>query len=196
MHPESIFHANIRLNKAEKALIDLQKANNKEDAEFAWIDYLVATGSIFSKLENGSKKSETGKSWFEDRKRERKTDPLLRYLHEARNSDQHGIVSISGVSTINSGILKFNERVPIKISRQDSITGAPYGDEMDAVFAGPTLKPITIHLKRDNQKCEPPTQHFGVDIQYHEFIDSLAATALPYFRRIVKEAECLSTKPN
>jgi hypothetical protein len=55
MDPAAVDQAKVRLQKAEKALQELQVATNYDEAESAWIDFLVAASTIYSKLQQGAK---------------------------------------------------------------------------------------------------------------------------------------------
>ena len=57
--------------------------------------FLQNTHSLFSKLENGSKSNSKSNSWYTNIRRLRKIDPLLVYLKQARNVDEHCIQNIS-----------------------------------------------------------------------------------------------------
>src|SRR5690606_27755019 len=91
MDPQAVEQAKIRLKKAETAIARLKSADSFEQAEDAWTDFLSATSTIYSKLEQGAKVNGKSSAWFGRKKKERKDDPLLRYLHYARNSDEHGV---------------------------------------------------------------------------------------------------------
>jgi hypothetical protein len=164
----AVEQAKARLAKAERALIAFRSATKIEDAEEAWSDFLIAASTIYSKLEQGSKASPSSQGWFGRKKKERKDDPLLRYLHFARNSDEHGIERVVTTSKDNFAIggrkLGFNERVPVTVQLADPVTRQPIGEKRDAVLAGPTLKPVRANDRRFGDFCDPPTTHMGQHI--------------------------------
>ena len=115
MDPNAVEQAQVRLRKAEKALEALKEADGYEAAEDAWTDFLLAASTIYTKLEQGSKSNNRSSGWFSRKKKERKDDPLLKYLHRARNSDEHGIERIderggNKHDLMTGEKLKFNER--------------------------------------------------------------------------------------
>ena len=191
----AVAQSKARLLKAEKSLEALKMATKIEDAEEAWTDFLLAASTIYAKLEQGSKGHAKSQAWFGHKKKERKEDPLLRYLHFARNSDEHGIERVSATTGENNNLLeggrklRFNERFPVKLTRIDEKTRQPIGETTDAVLAGPTLKPVRVYDRRFDDFCEPPTTHRGRPITYSDFLDGIAATALGYLRELVGEAE-------
>jgi len=196
MNSEAVSHARARLNKAESALLAFRNAEKLGQAEEAWSDFLIAASTIYSKLERGAKGFPKSEPWFGRRKKERKDDPLLRYLHFARNSDEHGIERVAATTNNNRDMLgrqmKFNERVPLKAQLCNSVHNEPEGPYFDVILAGPTLKPVRANDRRFGDYCDPPETHFGKEIQFHGFVDYLAEAALPYLRAMVDEAEKLS----
>lgn len=190
----AIEQAKARLSKAERALEALRAAARIEEAEEAWTDFLLAASTIYAKLEQGAKGYGKSQGWFGRKKKERKDDPLLRYLHFARNSDEHGIERVAATTKDNTWQgrkLKFNERIPVKAALEDRTTGKPE-KWLDAVVAGPTLRPIRVHDRRYGDHCDPPKTHMGKEISYHGFLDGLATVAIGYLRGLVAEAESLS----
>jgi hypothetical protein len=50
---------------------------------------------VFTKLEQGAKSHPKSQPWSGPVKHQRRTDALLQYIHQARNSDEHGIQRIT-----------------------------------------------------------------------------------------------------
>lgn len=194
MNPAAVSQARQRLEKAERALTNLKAATNFKEAEEAWTDFLLAASAIYSKLEQGSKGYPQSEPWFGRKKTERRNDPLLSYIHHARNSDEHGIERIVGMTPPNrDGLgrqLKFNERVPIKFKCHDPKTGEQTA-EGEGVFAGPTIKPIRVYDRRFGDYFDPPLTHMGENIDYFDFVDGIAAAAFKYLTSLVSDAESL-----
>ena len=196
MRAAAIDQAKSRLKQAEDALVALKAAKAVEDAEAAWTDYLVAAGTIYSKLEQGAKGSGTCEGWFGKKKKARKDDQLLRYLHFARNSNEHGIERVVTTSAANhhrGRPLAFNERIPVRIYPVDQATMAPLiGQSAEGVMAGPTLGPIRAHDRRYNDYCDPPTEHLSQPINFGgNFCYEVGALGIEYLRGLIGEAEKL-----
>ena len=195
MVPAAIDQAKQRLSKAEKSLNELLGSTDFRQAESAWVDFLISTSSIYSKLEQGAKGYPKSEPWFGRKKNERRSDPLLSYLHHARNSSEHGIALTVGETPPNmDGLgrsLKFNERTELfKFQAHDPQTGELKA-EGEALFAGPTLKPVRVTDVRFGDVFEPPRSHLGKDIPFCDFADGLARQALIYFSSLIAEAETL-----
>jgi hypothetical protein len=197
MDIHAVKQAKLRLIKAEKALAIMQAAKTLDDTEEAWTDFLIAAATIYSKLEQGSKQNPISKGWYERKKGERRKDPLLRYLHFARNSNEHGIervVESTGENrdALTGRKLEVNERVPTTVQQVDPITGQTFGPISKAVMAGPSLRPMRAHDRRFNDYCDPPETHLGQPLEFMDFADVLAEAAMPYLRKLVGDAEALT----
>ena len=191
MNPTAIEQAKSRLQKAEKALSDLKAAEYFDDAEGAWSDFLLAASGIYSKLEQGAKGYAKSDPWFGAEKSLRKKDPLLRYIHFARNADEHGIERVTDRSLDNLN-LKFNERRHMKMQSVDQITHKPVGDEIDCVIAGPTIKLVRVNDRRFGDFADPPETHLGQTVPFGaSFPDSIGNVALGYLRSMIERAEAL-----
>jgi hypothetical protein len=198
MDKQAVEHANGRLRKAEKALEALKNADSYETAEEAWSDFLLAASTIYSKLEQGSKSKGTSAGWFGRKKKERKDDPVLRYLHHARNSDEHGIERVAergGNAKDPFGKkLKFNERREYVIgTSRDPKTGEITVHNMKAYLYGPSLQMIRVHDRRFGDHCDPPTQHLGhpIDLDDNSLV-GVATLGLAYLKTLMVEAETLT----
>jgi hypothetical protein len=103
LDPTAIRRAKLRLRKAQTAFDDMRHnfyphGSSNEEAKsrllIAWYDFLLASNGVYEQLEKAAKSSPQNRQWFGAKKRERKNDELLCYMHQARNADKHGIVDI------------------------------------------------------------------------------------------------------
>ncbi|MGB8737108.1 MAG: hypothetical protein WCD20_13485, partial [Rhodomicrobium sp.] len=181
MNPSAVEQAKLRLIKAQKALAAFRASTTFQEAEEAWTDFLVAASAIYSKLEQGVKGHSKSEPWYGRKKNERKKDRLLKYLHHARNSNEHGIERVVGTTPPNFDLLgrplKFNERHSLMIDILDGVTKLPIGGKREAVLAGPTLKPIRAYDRKYGDYFDPPKTHLGKEIKCPDFVDSLGEVA-------------------
>jgi hypothetical protein len=198
MDPQAVEQAKARLRKAEKALEALTIADGYESAEEAWSDFLLAASTIYSKLEQGAKSKGTSEAWFGRKKKERKDDPVLRYLHHARNSDEHGIERVAArggnpVDLTTGEKLKFNDRRKKIITEVlDPKTGERRTLNMEAYLYGPSLQMMRVYDRRFNDYCDPPKSHFGKQIALDDnSLVGIAGLGLSYLKGLVAEAEGL-----
>lgn len=92
MRQEAVQQARRAYDRAAQGLQRLRDAQNFEAFEEAWSDFLQASSRVYDKLQAGTTRPRSY-AWFGAKLKERKQDPLLRYIHHARNVDQHGLTA-------------------------------------------------------------------------------------------------------
>jgi hypothetical protein len=124
MDSRALAAARTRLARAKNAVAGLDKATTVEEMHSGWWAFLLAADGIYSKLEQGAKGTSKSEPWFGKVKHLRKTDPLLLYIHQARNSDEHGIEDSSftavGTTSIHPDVTITegpNNTVNIKVAK-------------------------------------------------------------------------------
>lgn len=192
MKQAAIAHANARLAKARRALSEMNEAKSLDDAALAWSDFLIAASGVYSKLEQGAKGGGKSEGWFGRKKHERKADPLLQYVHQARNADEHGIEPITkaepaGFSIGGRGSYRldgsYGSEAGLRITHID---GPP-----PIVLIGRKLRLTTVRDSRHGDTFDPPTAHLGVAIADPSPI-GVAILALSYLEGLLTEAAQLA----
>lgn len=87
---EALRQAWDRFAAAKSAERRMREAKSLNDAESAWIDFLMSAHTVYSKLKIGVRGT-SNEGWWSQKVQERASDPLLSYLHHARNADEHGV---------------------------------------------------------------------------------------------------------
>ena len=77
--------------------------------EEAWSNFLTMANRAYTKLEQGAKDNGKHRAWFGRQKHERRQDPSLRYIKNARDADEHGLERITERASGGIGI-KFSSR--------------------------------------------------------------------------------------
>lgn len=95
MESEAYRHAVAAKTRAERALERLRLATNLEEAEEAWDHFLHSASRVHEKLRAGANDHGKTWAWFKLKLDERATDPLLVYMHHARNSDHHRFENVT-----------------------------------------------------------------------------------------------------
>jgi hypothetical protein len=195
MDAQAVEQAKGRFQRADKAFDALRTATNYDEAEDAWSDFLLAASTIYTKLEQGSKAKGSSAGWFGRKKKERKDDPLLSFLHHARNSDEHGIERVAERSgnqrDLGGKQLMFNEfREHVIKDIRDGKTGEIKMENIPVMLHGPSLGMINVYDRGIHY--HPPTEHLGrvIDLEHNSLI-GVAALGLAYFGELVAEAETL-----
>jgi len=192
MNPHALVQARQRLARANAALAELEAATNYDEAEIAWTDFLLAASTIYSKLEQGAKVSGKSQAWFGRQKKRRRDDHLLRYLHFARNSDEHGIERVTERAENNRELFgepfKFGEHREFRgVSGKDPETGDLIFNEVRGWVSGPGIKLVRATDARFGDYCDPPV--IGETPPNDPL--TLGKTALPMIEAIIEEAEGL-----
>jgi len=186
MDLRAVEQAGERLEAAEEALEALKAAKDFRAAEKAWTAFLLAASTFFSKLEQGAKSNSQSKFWFGTKIKQRKDDPVLRYLKAARNSDEHGIERVTERSD-GGWELTFGERTKVTVQKGNAETLEPYGPSAPGFIYGPRLTAVTAHDRRFNDHCNPPELLLGED-RDGTFPADIAEAAMDILRPILEEA--------
>lgn len=190
MDPVALRHAKARLVKVEEAIAKLENAPTFDAVEVAWTDFLTATATIYSKLEQGSKTSGTSTAWFGRVKKLRKTDELLCYLHHARNSEEHGIEDTAHRKAIGAEFVLPNGKRSI-LRFEDPNVVLKEQHEPGKVPINRIIRYTDVVRVRDRGVYyDPPTEHLGETIDTRDPVE-LASFALPYLQALLAEAENL-----
>jgi hypothetical protein len=189
-----------RLEKTRRALKTLQGATTLADAESAWSDLLLSASSIYSKLEQGSKTNSVTKAWFGRIRHLRKSDPLLAYVHHARNSDEHGLEESVLEMPENSASISFNE--PFDPEALDGVkihVGKDQHGNLVITSSDPDIIPTqtfrtkgylvtTVNDERFGDKFSPPTSHLGKKLEDRSPA-ALGSLLLVYLESLINEAQ-------
>jgi len=85
------------LQRARDALRALESASDFAATQSAWTDFLIMANRVYTKLEQGSKSRGASAAWFGRKRHERRKDDLLRYIKNARDTDEHGLSNVTEV---------------------------------------------------------------------------------------------------
>ncbi|HUZ32008.1 MAG TPA: hypothetical protein VMV19_07880 [Xanthobacteraceae bacterium] len=167
----------VRLQKARDALKRLEATSTLDETESAWADLLLSGNAIYSKLEQGAKAG-GGKAsaWYGRIKKLRKDDPLLSYVHHARNSEEHGIEDVTKRMKAGDATLTFREpfdpgkmhglqlnigadsrgHVRVSSSNEDVVSTRMYDQ--------PSLALVRVKDSRFGDYFDPPYEHLGTKL--------------------------------
>lgn len=180
MNPKGLVQAQGRLNTARKALEEFELAQpGSQEYEDAWAEFILALSSVFSKLEQGAKSSPKSKAWFGLIKNKRRTDPLLQYLHQARNSEFHGLET--GITTI-----------PEQTSQMYTVTKVEglklTVEPIDRMHIQPRGSALTrVYNTQYGDTFDPPREHLGKPLDDNK-PSTVARLGFVYVQGIVKDA--------
>lgn len=92
MKREGITKAEERLRTCREARSAFASAKSPKELQSAWLQFLIASNSFFEILKAGARSNPRAKQWiYGTVEKQRREDPLLKYVHQARNTEEHGI---------------------------------------------------------------------------------------------------------
>ena len=197
MKRAAIEKAKARIEDARIALEAVKASEDFADFRYAWKDFLAALKGVHSIFEASAtaKKDPKAYGWYARKIGERRRDPLLRYVHAARNAEEYGVepiaehvpalMTIGGPGeTIHVRTLIFGEDG--KIAHYDVTT--PDGKLLLPKITPAHVKLITVHDERFGDSFDPPKEHLGKSVRIGSPLE-VAELALSYHERLVDEAE-------
>lgn len=153
-----------RLAKASMCLESIEASRSFDEFESAWTDLLIALDDIHTILQQGAKTSPQSRQWYGGKKTERRKDPLLSYLHQARNADKHGIEPIAshkpgGVKISKGARPTFILKTAVNHGKASFELHPIEGPGMEII--PPSAELIPVRFDRFGDVFEPPTKHLG-----------------------------------
>lgn len=94
MRQDMLAKAKLRLENARRSFLEMQSLGpDFEGFESIWYSFLMNHSGFFTVLEQAAKSNPNSKAWFKGVKQFRLEDPILLYVYQARNFDEHNGVS-------------------------------------------------------------------------------------------------------
>lgn len=181
-----------RAEQLKKCLDQLRSSRNHSDFEEAWTNFLLAHNAIFTILEQSAKHSPQSRQWYGRKKNERRKDPLLQYLHQARNADEHGIEpitvdvpgSVNVIGDVYGGLIKFDGQGRPAFFMEKR----PDGTYPDVVAIEPHARLVAVKDERFGDIFQPPKEHAGSPIEDDSPI-GVATLSMNYVLAMIEEAK-------
>lgn len=212
MKRSAIEKAKGRLRIAQKALVELKSSRTFSEFSDAWYVILTSSKNVYTVLEQGAKVSPQSMQWFGAKKQIRKSDPLLQYMFEARNDDEHGLgsaielkpelyeIGVSGLGFSNKVRLDggpFSNVVVEGCGTAVAFEGGPPSPNLQVtpldgkpvrVRRTPATTKLAPVAARGDRTYEPPTHHLGQPLRDISPI-AVAELNVAYLADLVTEAE-------
>lgn len=197
MNPRALEQVEQRLEKAGKAFERLCETNDSDETKEAWSDFLTASGTIYSKLLQGTKENGASAGWFGRKKKERKDDPLLRYVHHARNCDEHGIEDVTSTWT-NHNFVGLGDGPFVGIHTPaggniSNLVGVRHDGKRVPIttYETKTVRLISVKDPKYHDTFDVPSSHLGEQLPATLQPAFVAGLALNYLKDLVEEARAL-----
>jgi hypothetical protein len=159
-----------------------------------WETFLHTAGLVYSKLGEGAVGCGVSTNWIARKRQDRKADPLLQYVHQARNGEEHGLepsIEHAYRVVVTPGVME-----------EYFARFEPNGDMIllnsDMEPAAKSL-PLTGALRSvTNSKFgdvfPPPTMHLGLLLGEPSAFE-VARLAISYLEGLITEATQLPQRP-
>jgi len=197
VNPAGIKKCRVRFGEAQEELALCKQT--KTHAEFArhWYRFLIAACAIIHILESACRKDRKARQWFGEKRHKDRKDPLLLYMYQARNADEHGIEPVTKVTSGGWFIGAPGESVHI-----EHLTLTPSGpsgrirQNPDGSYPTVGTTPPQLHLlsvsddRFPDQKFDPPKEHMGAALDDCSPF-GVAQSYLEYLSTSIEEASAL-----
>jgi hypothetical protein len=178
------------LEKASKCLELARAAMSFDDFESAWEDFLTAINKVRSALWVGAEESLAGSQWQKSWKKTATEDPLLAYLREARNTQEHSVEAVTahfpgGVLVEPGGQLRI--QIAQDPSRRLGFRLDPV--ESEGVIRVPSHAKLVSVTDKSGNIIDVPTEHLSVTLGDTSPI-AVGAIAIKYYA-LIDQAKAL-----
>ena len=170
----------------------MRESKSVDTAETAWRSFLHSLDRVWTKLGLECKAHPRLQSWWSNRLKVRGDDMLLRYLHHARNSDEH---TLTEVVSLHGGRLSIQPPAGGKKAYLQSIV---IGDDPSTAQVEYTGAPLQIERHPPHLRLEtvydrgvhyaPPTEHLLRPLAEADPL-TVAALGLAYCSQMLDDAE-------
>lgn len=178
-----------RLRRGTLAIEGMEKANSATQFAECWEALLVALKAIGEILRTGAKGHDQSEIFLKNRWAELSTDPLMRYLHEARNVEEHGLEPTAKFETSSLSIGGPGEAVRIDgmIGPGGSLRVTPLGESKVTITYRPSETTLLPVMDRSGQLWPVPETHLSKPVSDQSPI-SISRLGLAVFTELVTDA--------
>ena len=160
-------HARLELQAATDAVARTSNARNRDEFEVAWRAYLSSLEKCWVKLERVCHGAKGFQHWQKPIKQRRASDPVLRYLFQARHVDQHTLREILEHVPGSTEIRVVGPPVgPVFVEHLEIVNGRV----VDYAGSHPLEERITparlelVPIENRGNVCQPPHSHLGAPL--------------------------------
>lgn len=183
-----------RLSACRSALTSMERTNNLRSFSIHWVDFITAAKAIYTILETGSREHSTSRTWLETKNQFRRGDPLLHYIYEARNDEEHGLGEstevVPGGLGIGRNLPGYSNSIVLNTLPDGSLHVASQDGKPVLIQAlQPEVRLLSV-VDRKGRSVPPPTSHLGETVSPATPL-GVARLALAYLDALVKEATAL-----
>ncbi len=105
MDVRAVEKADIRLHAMRRALSDMEAVSSPLEFSSDWYVFITAANGIYEVLKKGASSDSAGRAWIKSEIIDPcEADQLLKYMYEARNDEEHGLVKSVRHAQVASGV--------------------------------------------------------------------------------------------
>ncbi|MFI4928842.1 MAG: hypothetical protein ACHP83_01290 [Burkholderiales bacterium] len=184
------------IGRAREAVIAMRTSQSLVDFDEHWKQFLHRIERVWNKIQAHFGRSPKWGNWVARFEKERRQDPLLSYLCNARGAEEHTTAEVTG-----------REPAGVGIALADGVGVQPDGsvhieDLTISTTAGrievQSAQPLKITFHPERVRMEPvtnrgrlypmPTAHLGSHIDPND-LPAVAELALKYYESVLSQAE-------
>ena len=177
-----LIHSDRELKKAKKCLNEMKEIKSKEnqnlliDFESKWIDFLHNLEKVWKKAELECSNIQNFEPWQGSFKSARRKDPLLKYLKNARDADQHSIQPIT---------IKKDSEINITSPKDGAVFYSGDAIKITSEIKNPRIE--TKPFKNRGVIYEPPIEHLGQKLKDPNDPIELAELGTKYYEEFLNK---------
>lgn len=178
------------LEKAKQLLIQMKTARTLDELDMFWKNYLTHLDRVWNKAKANFSRSPKWSNWQSPYVKARNKDPLILYLMQARNADEHTTDEITekreGFMAINPADPK--QGIHIKNMRTDARGEIHIETTHPIVFEFEPSRVAMIAFENRKVIYNPPMSHMGEPLDPHDLIGA-AAKGIDFYEGFLHSAE-------
>lgn len=187
MKAAAIDKARERLRRAATAIADIERANTQHAFRDAWESYLISIKAIGEVLQTGARGDKPSEKALAALWDDVRADPLLGYLIEARNVEEHGLERSANYESASLMIGGPGESVMLNGTLGGGMMVTPmYGSKVTIIQAPQATRLLPV-IDRRGKEWPVPTEHLGKPVA-DPSPTAVARLGLTHFTMIVKVA--------
>ena len=192
MKKVGVTKAKERSSKAHTQLDRVLTSQNHAAFVDAWTDFLIALNAVPVILDASAKGNAASQKWAVQNHLGKPSDPLIQYLRQARNAEEHGLEATSRYveSSFAFGIGQniSGGTLIVKGNHIQSTLKTDNGAPLKVEIRGPHSELVPIVDGRFGTVFPVPTTHLGKAIK-DQSPANIGLLGLTYFDGILEEAE-------
>ena len=192
MKKAGVEKARKRLALARHHFDEAFRTQKYEKFEDSWYQMLVCGNAVDGILESTSFRDSKSQPWYGGKVSARKRDPLLEYMHQARNADEHGVANVTRLAPARFVLGAVDGPVNLHNikwggGQMTATVGAESTGRLAIDVTPPSPHLITVKNEKYGDSFEPPNSHLGERLK-DTSPRAVASLWLDYLERLIEES--------